>query len=105
MKKTNLFDNAAIKSLSELITAVANSQRQYIIQKLIEQGEVNVNNIVKLSKKDFPPKGFSQPVISNQLAILRKFSLVDFERRGKEIYYSANIFEIEKVKKLLQNQK
>ena len=62
---------------------IGNENRYRILEALM-RGPRTVNEIAaKL--------GLAQPIVSQNLKILKSAELVDAERQGKEVYYSINV--------------
>lgn len=73
--------NYAITKKAQMIfRAVNNKLRQDIIKMILDAGEINVSDMTK-------NLSIEQPVVSQQLAILRKAGVAKKQRRGKFIYY------------------
>jgi len=72
-----------IKTANFIAKSVNNAFRQKILALLLSSGSLAVNDLCeKLSSE--------QSIMSQHLAILRKAGLVNAERKGKQVFYSAN---------------
>lgn len=72
-----------IKNVAEICRAVKHPFRVKMLNLMHMNKRMTVTNLYTTLK-------VVQPVISQQLAILRKVGAVTTERNGKEIYYSVN---------------
>ncbi len=72
-----------IKRASLMVRAVNSSVRQQILQFIYEHGKATVTEIHKELRLD-------QPAASRHLAILRAARVVNADRDGRFVYYSAN---------------
>lgn len=66
---------------AEKLRIYAQPQRLMILSLLLEQGEQSVSMIDEAT-------GIGQPALSQQLAELRKASLVTTRRQARQVYYS-----------------
>jgi len=83
-------DYLAVKDASMIIRSIKNKLRQEILNMLEENRRMKVTDIyVKLN--------IEQSITSQHLAILRRAKIVNTERQGREIYYSLNFKQIQKV--------
>lgn len=91
-EKELLFKASAtpIKTANFIAKSVNNPFRQKILALLLSSGKLAVNELCeKLSSE--------QSVMSQHLTILKKAGLVNFERNGKRILYSANEKQLQEV--------
>ncbi|GHV98092.1 hypothetical protein lacNasYZ03_04020 [Lactobacillus nasalidis] len=72
-----------IEQAARLFKVLGNSLRIHILFYLRKHGESTVSSIVD-------HLGASQPVISKQLSILRKYDFVQKRKEGNFVYYSIN---------------
>lgn len=73
----------------EILVALGNEVRLEILN-ILGKGELNVTEITeKLS--------LSRPAVSHHLQILRRATIVEPRREGKEIYYSVNMKSLQKI--------
>lgn len=79
MVSRKLFDNAA--TAADLLSLLGNEKRLAILG-LLQNGEMSVGTIAKKIS-------LSQSALSQHLAKLRKFKLVDTRRDRQMIYYSC----------------
>ena len=86
----NKMDNAAVKNAANILRSINHKLRQQILKLLVENKRMNVTDIyVRLR--------LEQSVASQHLAILRRANIVSTERSGKEVFYTLNAAQIEKV--------
>lgn len=78
MSAEKLCDSA--QRASQLFKALANENRLTLLY-ILADGEYSVSELEKI-------RGLPQPILSQQLARLRKDDLVETRRDGKMIYYS-----------------
>jgi ArsR family transcriptional regulator len=71
------------KRSTPVFQALGDVNRQQIIALLLEQTSLNVNQITE--RMDI-----SRPAISHHLKILRQADLIEYNRVGKEKYYSLS---------------
>lgn len=76
-------DEELIDQAARLFKVLGNSLRIHILFYLRKHGESPVSAIVG-------HLGFSQPVISKQLGILKKYDFVQKRKAGTFVYYSIN---------------
>lgn len=69
------------EAAAEKLRSYAQPQRLMILSLLLEQGEQSVSAIDEAT-------GIGQPALSQQLAELRKASLVKTRRQARQVYYS-----------------
>jgi ArsR family transcriptional regulator len=72
----------AIQAKARLLKAIANPVRLCIMEQLVQNGEMNVSEMVNCM-------GVSQSLISQHLAKLRDQGFVNAERRGTLVFYSC----------------
>lgn len=87
---------ATVKSAALKLRAIDNRFRQRILQYIMQHPETTVTDIYKKLK-------YEQSVTSQHLAILRKYNYVLTQRDGRNIYYTANNREIERVNAIIKN--
>ena len=68
-----------INNMSNLFKVISDPTRITILYTL-KEGPLNVNRIVD-------KVGLTQSAVSHQLRTLKQANLVDFEKRGKEVFY------------------
>lgn len=68
---------------SELLKALSNPIRLCLLEKLIDEGAKNVNDITSCME-------VSQSAISQHLKILRDMDIVESRKEENRIYYSCN---------------
>jgi DNA-binding transcriptional ArsR family regulator len=78
MSAEKLFGSA--RRASQFLKALANENRLMLLYILVD-GEYSVSELEEI-------RGLPQPILSQQLARLRKDDLVETRRDGKKIYYS-----------------
>jgi DNA-binding transcriptional ArsR family regulator len=78
------------------LRAINHTDRQLILSLLTEAGEMTVKDLFIKLKVD-------QSIASQHLAILRRSNIVNFERRGKNIFYSVNQERLDKINEMLDN--
>lgn len=78
--KEMMIDDSVIQSLSDFFNAIKDPTRLKILHALFVH-EMCVNDIAATL-------AMSQSAISHQLRLLRKTSLVKYEKKGKMVYYS-----------------
>ncbi|NGQ95827.1 winged helix-turn-helix transcriptional regulator [Brevibacillus sp. SYP-B805] len=86
-----------LKRSTPVFQALGDVNRQQIIALLLEQTSLNVNQITERM-------AISRPAISHHLKILRQADLIEYNRVGKEKYYSlsSNIRQaLQPIKELL----
>lgn len=69
-----------INEAAKIYKVLSNSTRIKILYYLHHHNDVPVNSIVE-------SLGYSQPIVSKQLGILRRYQLVRSERHGNQIHY------------------
>ncbi|MDO5026316.1 MAG: metalloregulator ArsR/SmtB family transcription factor [Tissierellia bacterium] len=79
-----------IKLSANLLKTISNPIRLCLVEKLINEGETNVNSIVECM-------GLSQPNISQHLKILRDNDIVSSRRVENQIFYSCHRRDIKKI--------
>ncbi|MEK4868225.1 ArsR/SmtB family transcription factor [Niallia sp. FSL W8-1348] len=67
-----------------IFEALKDQERQNIIVKLCEQGELTVNEIAEQSS-------LSRPAISHHLKILREQGLIKVHQKGTQRFYSISL--------------
>ena len=70
-----------------LFHALSDRTRQRILE-LLSKREMSVSELVR----EFD---ISQPSVSHHLDILKRAKIVDYDKRGREVYYRINLDEIE----------
>ncbi|MDD2354175.1 ArsR family transcriptional regulator [bacterium] len=70
-------------SLSQILNALADKNRQKIIQ-LLKRSELNVGEISK-------NLDITLATLSHHLDVLKKIGLISSRRQGKNIFYSLNL--------------
>jgi len=86
-----LFENAdVIKKANVVVRAIDSSIRQKIVQFIEAHGKATVTEI-------HTALGIDQPIASRHLAVLRQAKIVNTNRQGKFVYYTANVSGIEKI--------
>jgi DNA-binding transcriptional ArsR family regulator len=70
-----------------LFHALADRTRQRILE-LLSKREMTVSELVR----EFD---ISQPSVSHHLDILKRAKVVHYDKRGREVFYSINLDEIE----------
>lgn len=88
MKDLSDFNN--LDRLANFYKILSNSTRLCIICQLMKKGRVNVTNLVSCSEK-------SQSYISQELAKLKKWGVVENEKVGLECYYQLKNKDITKI--------
>jgi DNA-binding transcriptional ArsR family regulator len=83
-------NTAPIKTASFITKSVNNAFRQKILNLLLLNGSLAVNELCERLDTE-------QSVMSQHLAILRKARLVNTERDGKRVLYSANERQLQEV--------
>ncbi|RTQ91726.1 MULTISPECIES: ArsR/SmtB family transcription factor [Stenotrophomonas] len=63
-----------------LFSALGESTRRGIFQRLAREGEQTVGNLTEFA-------GISQPAVSKHLAVLKQAGLVEGRKDGRETYY------------------
>jgi ArsR family transcriptional regulator, arsenate/arsenite/antimonite-responsive transcriptional repressor len=71
-----------IKKLSKFFRAICDEHRLHILTLLQDKGKMKVTDIVNATN-------ISQPTVSHHLKILYEANVVESEKKGKEIFYSA----------------
>lgn len=82
-KENRMTDEELIDQAARLFKVLGNSLRIHILFYLRKHGESPVSAIVG-------HLGVSQPVISKQLGILKKYDFVQKRKAGTFVYYSIN---------------
>lgn len=90
--------NNEIKKTSNILRALNHPLRQRILSDIYNSN--NKLSVTGVQIKLRPIAGMVQSVVSQHLAILRTANLVETERLGKNIYYSVNHAEIDRVNAL-----
>ncbi len=82
--------------IEQLGRGIGNANRYRVLEALLK-GSKTVNEIVAIV-------GLSQPLVSQNLKVLKSANLVEDERNGQEVYYSVNIaYMASLLKKLTQS--
>lgn len=84
-----------VKKAKMKLRAFDHKLRRQLLNYLIEKEESIVTKMYKHFR-------IEQSVCSQHLAILRRANLVKCRRDGKEIYYSANITELDQMQQLCE---
>lgn len=87
--------NRDMRVLAQLFRVLGDETRLRILTSLQEAGEMNVTQLHKKLKAP-------QPTVSHHLGILRMSDLVNHRRNGKEIFYSINDQQPDKVQRSLK---
>jgi DNA-binding transcriptional ArsR family regulator len=69
--------------MEKLGKGIGNANRYRVLEALLK-GSKTVNEIVAIV-------GLSQPLVSQNLKVLKSANLVEDERNGQEVYYSVNV--------------
>jgi DNA-binding transcriptional ArsR family regulator len=85
------FEAQQIREAALLFRAINHKLRQQMLRLLHLNQRMTVKEIYNNLKLE-------QPVVSQQLAILRRAKLVNAERESKNIFYSVNYKAFEKLK-------
>lgn len=90
--KESIFKASAtpIKTANFVAKSVNNAFRQKILALLLSSDKLAVNELCEKLESE-------QSIMSQHLAILRKAGLVNCERKGKSILYSANEKQLQEV--------
>jgi len=83
------------KQVAELLKVLANQNRLMVLNILIEQ-PMMVSEIAKRIPK------ITQSALSQHLALLRAYGIVDFNRSGQNIIYSIADHRVEQVIHILK---
>jgi DNA-binding CsgD family transcriptional regulator/DNA-binding transcriptional ArsR family regulator len=94
-QKRITIDPVAIKKAASVYRAIYHPLRLHIIEIIQKAGKVNVTPIIKKLKLE-------QSLVSMQLGILRKARFLKIEREGRNIFYSVNYQQINRVSKLTE---
>ena len=78
------------RQVCKVLKVMQNQDRLLLLCALVSEGDLTVSEMgTKL--------GIEQPMLSQQLTVLRKYGLVETERNGKNIYYSIRDERIQKL--------
>ncbi|HHX50263.1 MAG TPA: metalloregulator ArsR/SmtB family transcription factor [Clostridia bacterium] len=77
--------------------ALSDENRFYIVQRLLEEGELCVCEIMEFLE-------LSQPTISHHLSLLKNAGIIKDRREGKWIYYSLDLANLVHYKELYRIQ-
>ena len=89
-------DYKSAKKAAMILRALNHKLRQQIIQLLADNKRMNVTEVyVKLR--------LEQSVCSQQLKILRDADAVTAEREGKQIFYSLNVKQLNRIGAVIEN--
>lgn len=93
-EQTRLIINvAAIKKGASVYRALYHPLRQKMMETIHKAGRLNVTPIIKKFKLE-------QSLISAQLKILRDANVLTTEREGKQIFYSVNYYQLNRISEL-----
>ncbi len=81
--------------MEQLGKAMSNANRARILEALLT-GSKTVNDVVKEVK-------LSQPLVSQNLKVLKSANLVTDERRGQEVQYTVNVRHMADILKRLSS--
>ena len=68
---------------ADILRMLGHPMRLMIVRELILKGSLNVSELQKLLR-------VPQSTMSQQLAKLKQFKIVSYERKGNEVYYIAS---------------
>jgi DNA-binding CsgD family transcriptional regulator/DNA-binding transcriptional ArsR family regulator len=85
-----MMDATSIQRATCIYRAVNHSLRLQIIETIHRAGTIHVTTIIQTLK-------FEQPVISAHLKILREAKIVSTQRKGSNIFYSINYFQLNRL--------
>jgi len=83
-------DKKAVSAASEILRSITHPLRLSIIILIDSKVSINVHDI-------YSSLGLEQSITSQHLKILRDSSIVKFNRKGKQIFYSLNYPRIKAV--------
>ena len=80
MPKAFYMDIEYYERPADILRMLGHPMRLMIVRELISKGPLNVSELQKLLR-------VPQSTMSQQLAKLKQFKMVSYERKGNEIYY------------------
>lgn len=89
-QKSLFIDTGGVQKATSLYRAINHSLRLQIIELIHKAGTKNVTPIIR----NF---NLEQSLISAHLKILRDAGILNYERKGRSIYYSINYSEINRI--------
>ncbi|MFD3448374.1 ArsR/SmtB family transcription factor [Microbacteriaceae bacterium 4G12] len=90
----NQFDNQILEEDVQMIRALAHPLRLRLVKELMARGTCNVSQLQQVLQ-------IPQSTVSQHLTKLKQNKVVQFERRGLEVYYQVHDDRISSVVKIL----
>jgi DNA-binding transcriptional ArsR family regulator len=85
-----------IEKTARLVWALNHPLRQKMLKAIYRAGSIKVTNLCVAVNE-------AQPVVSQNLSVLRKFGFVQATSEGRNVWYSVNLQRVEQVQQLVRH--